>query len=107
MPQDRILILEEGNQPHPRCTQCDMFSPGEALHWAHPTSVICRHRSERKVRRLVVEDTEECKGRVFSAYGKPLTAVPLFKYLGRTSLSSDNDWQAGEQNLQRARGEWG
>ena len=41
-------------------------------------------------------------GRVFSAYVTPLMAVPLFKYLGRTSLSSDNDWPTVEQNLQRA-----
>ena len=41
-------------------------------------------------------------GRVFSAYVTPLMAVTLFKYLGRTSLSSDNNWPTVEQNLQRA-----
>ena len=30
-----IVILEEGNQPHPRCPQCDMFVPQEALNRAH------------------------------------------------------------------------
>ena len=28
-------------------------------------------------------------------------AVPLFKYLGRTLLYSDNDWRAVEQKLQK------
>ena len=31
-PRSRILILEEGNQPHPRCSQCGMFVPREALY---------------------------------------------------------------------------
>ena len=42
-------------------------------------------------------------GIVFSEYGTSLMAVPFFNYLGRTLLSSDNDWPAVEQNLRRAR----
>ena len=68
---------------------------------------MCRHGTERKRRRLVVEETEERMGRVFSAYGTPLTAVPSFKYLWRTFSYSDNDWPEVEQNLQRERGKWG
>ena len=41
-------------------------------------------------------------GRVLSEFGTPLTAVLLFKYLGRTLLSSDNGCTAVEQNLERA-----
>ena len=74
--RESIVILEEGNQPQPRCSQCDMFIPREALNWAHPTSDMCRPGLERKQRRLVVEKTEERKGRVLSAYGTPLAAVP-------------------------------
>ena len=37
-------------------------------------------------------------------YGTPLTAIPLFKYLGQTLVSSDNDWTAAEHNLRRAQG---
>ena len=40
--------------------------------------------------------------RVFSEYVTPLMAVPLFKYLGSTLLSSDNDGTVVEQNLERA-----
>ena len=40
--------------------------------------------------------------RVFSEYVTPLMAVTLFKYLGGTLLSSDNDWTAVEQNLESA-----
>ena len=43
-------------------------------------------------------------GRIFPAYGTPLTAVPSFKYLGRTLSSSDENWPTVEQNIWRARG---
>ena len=29
--RDTIIILEEGNLPHPRCENCDMFVPWRAL----------------------------------------------------------------------------
>ena len=29
--RDTIIILEEGNLPHPRCENCDMFVPWQAL----------------------------------------------------------------------------
>ena len=45
--------------------------------------------------------------RVFSAYGTPLTVVSLFRYLERTLFSTDKNWPAVEQNLQRAQVKWG
>ena len=47
---------------------------------------MCRHETERKQRRLVVEDLEEQMGWVLSAYGMPLMAVSLFWYLGKNCL---------------------
>ena len=46
-------------------------------------------------------------GRVLSVYGTPLTAVPLFKYLGRTMSSSNNNWTVVKHNLWRAQDKWG
>ena len=106
-PRYRIFILEEGNQPHPRFPQCDMFAPQEALNRVHPTSEIFRRRTERKRRRLLVEDTEEYMGRVLSAYDTPLTEVFYLYYLGKTFSSIDDDWPAVERNLCRAHGKWG
>ena len=84
-----------------------MFVPQESLNQVQPTSAMCRRGTERKGRRLVVEETEEQMGRVFSSYGKPLTAVSSFQYLERTLSSSNNDWPAVERNLQRVRGKRG
>ena len=78
-----------------------MFVPQEALNRAHLTSAMFRRRTERKRQRLVVEETEELMGRVFLAYRTPLMTVSLFRCLGQTLLSSDNNWPAVEQNLRR------
>ena len=53
-PWDRIVIVEEGNQPHSHFPLCDMFFPQEELNQAHPTSDMCQRRSERNQQRLVV-----------------------------------------------------
>ena len=106
-PWNRIIILEEENQPHPWCPQCDIFSPQEALNRAYPTPSMCQCETYRKRRRLVVEETEEQMGRVFLAYGTMPTEVSSFRYLGRTLLSFDYNWSAVERNLQRARVKWG
>ena len=76
--QDSIVILEEGNQPHLRFPQCDMFFPQEALYQVHTTSAMCWRRTERKLWRLVVEETEEQMVQVLAAYGTPLMAVSSF-----------------------------
>ena len=39
---------------------------------------MCRRRMERKRRRFLVEEMEEHMGRIFSAYGTPLTEVSSF-----------------------------
>ena len=64
-PWDNIVFLEEWNKPYSWFPQCDMFVPQESLNWAHPTSEIFRSGTERKQRRFVVEETEDCMGRVF------------------------------------------
>ena len=45
---------------------------------------------------MVVVETEERIGRVFLEYGTPLMEVPLFKSLGQTIFSSDDNWPAAE-----------
>ena len=40
--RDTIIILEEGNLPHPRCTNCDMFVPWRALNGCHKSTEMCR-----------------------------------------------------------------
>ena len=36
--RDVVIILEEGNLPHPRCKNCDMFVPWRALNGRHKST---------------------------------------------------------------------
>ena len=37
---DMIVILEEGNRPHPRCPACDMFVTCSSMNHCHPTTTL-------------------------------------------------------------------
>ena len=80
--QDTIVILEEGNQPQPRCPQCDMFVTQKALDQAHPDTAMCWRGPRSKWWKLVAADTKEQIRKVFLAYGTLLKEVTSFKYLG-------------------------
>ena len=106
-PRDSIVILEEGNQPHSWLPRCVMFVSQEALNQVQPTSAMWRCGAEKKLRRLVVVETEERMGRVFLEYGTLLMVVSSLRYLVRMLLSSIYDWPAVEWNLRRAQRKWG
>ena len=67
--RDTILILEEGNPPHTRCTQCDILLPWSTLNWRHLSTAQCTRGEERKIIRLAEEDLQESLERAFQAYG--------------------------------------
>ena len=46
--QDIVIILEEGNLPHPRCTDCDMFVLWRALNGHHKSTEMCRGGADKK-----------------------------------------------------------
>ena len=64
-----VVILEEGNFPHPRCTRCNMMVPRQALNGRHPVTSQCKKGAERKRRRLAEAETRESAERAFEAYG--------------------------------------
>ena len=76
--QDTVVMLEEGNFPHPRCARCDMQVPRKALNGRHLGTAQCAKGAERKRRRLAKTETREKLERAFSAYGKPMEAVLEF-----------------------------
>ena len=59
--QDTVVMLEEGNLPHPRCPRCDMQVPRKALNGRHMGTAQCKKGAERKRRRLA--ETETWKNR--------------------------------------------
>ena len=54
--QDTMLILEEGNLPHPRCPLCDMLVTWRSLNESHKRTAQCKTGLERKQRCLSAEE---------------------------------------------------
>ena len=67
--QDTVVMLEEGNFPHPRCARCDMQVPRKALNGSHLGTAQCAKGAERKRRRLAETETRENSERAFRSYG--------------------------------------
>ena len=65
---DTMVILEEGNSPHPRCAQSNMIVPWQALNGRHPGTAQCKNVVEQKRRRLGEAETRESTERSFEAY---------------------------------------
>ena len=101
-----MVMLEEGNFPHPRCAKCDMQVPRRALNGRHPGTVQCEKGAERKRRRLTETETRENSERAFEAYGAPIDSVLEFKYLGRILTATYDDWPPVVGNLRKARRSW-
>ena len=105
--RDIIIILEEGNFPHPRCENCDMFVPWRALNGCHKSTEMCRSGAERKQRRLAEAEIRDSTDMAFEVYGHQIQSVPRFKYLGRVLTEGDDDWPAVAGNLEKAWKIWG
>ena len=63
--QDIVIILEDGNLTHPRCSQCDMLVPWGALNGRHHATTLCRKGAERKRRRILEEELRDSTERAF------------------------------------------
>ena len=87
-----VVMLEEGNSPHPRCARCDTQVPRKALNGRHLGTAQCAKGLERNIRRMAETETRENPEQAFKAYGEPMEAVSEFRYLGRLLTATDNDW---------------
>ena len=56
---DTVVIMEEGNSPHPRCARCDMLVPRQALNGRHPATAQCAMGAKRKRQQLAEAETRE------------------------------------------------
>ena len=103
--RDTVIILDEGNLPHPRCPRCYMLVPCKALNRRQVTTAQCAKGAEQNIWRLVEEEMQENKenkDRAFHTYVMPLEIVTLFKYLGRVLMVADKDCTLVLVNLWKA-----
>ena len=54
--RDTVVILEEGNLPHPRCPLCNMLVPWRDLNGTYQRTAQCKLGAERKRRRLAADE---------------------------------------------------
>ena len=94
-----VLILEEGNLPHPQCARCNILVPRRSLNGRHSSTVQCARGAERKRRRLAELEIRERSEQAFEAYGKPIQNVLTFRYLGRVLTVGDDDCLAVVGNI--------
>ena len=104
---DTMVMLEEGNSPHPRYARCDMQVPQKALNGRHLGTAQCAKGLERKRQWLDETETRENLEQSFKAYGEPMETVSEFRYLGRLLTATDDDWPAVAGNIKKARRIWG
>jgi hypothetical protein len=77
-----------------------------ALYGKHQHTRLCREGWERKKQHEAAEAARIALARMFTAYGEDLERVEVFKYLGQSLTYEDNDSQAMQLNLKKARKSW-
>ena len=77
--RDIVIILEEGNIPHPRCPRCDIFVLWRALNGRHKNTEMCRSGADKKRRRLAEVEVRDSAEMDFEVYGEQIQTVPRFK----------------------------
>ena len=73
-----VVILEEGNIPHPRFIRCNMMFPRWALNGSHPSTAQCARGADCNRQRIAEEELRESSERAFEAYGETLENVTAF-----------------------------
>ena len=77
--RDIVIILEEGNLPHPRFPRCDMLVPWRELNGRHHATAQYKKVAERKRRRMAEAELRDSAERAFKSCGKPLETVSTLK----------------------------
>ena len=106
----KVVILQEGMEPLPRCNQCGMHIP-EAQQVNKRRMEICEKATEIWITWRDVDIAKRCGDMESSLYGRDgdvlVEGVAKFKYLGPTPEQTYDDCTAVLQNVKQARMVWG
>ncbi len=101
-PKDLAKVQEEGKFRW--CWRCRMqVNP---RYTGHQNSKECQVGVERRQQREAAVTSALALRQQFSVNGEALEQVEVFKYLGRLLVQDDDDIQAIQAQLQKARGTW-
>ena len=70
--RDVVIILEEGNLPHPRFPRCDILVPWRSLNGRHKSTAMCSSGAEKKRRLLAEAEVRDSAEMAFEVYGEQL-----------------------------------
>ena len=66
--REKIVVLEEGNLPLPKCSCCDMFVTWEDLNGRHQAMSMCAKEVEQKYMCQVYEEADAGAEAAFQTY---------------------------------------
>jgi hypothetical protein len=101
-PFNKVVVSMEGYLP--QCEHCAM-----QVNPAYPRHIQtqeCQTGGKRKLQRESAVRSELALCRQFSVHGDVLECIEVFKYLGHLLAQDNNNAQAIQQQLQKARGVW-
>jgi hypothetical protein len=96
----------EGSHPLPQCNRCGLQILYAAMNGQHHETALCKDGVARKAQHAAAERAHLALRQMFTAYGKELERVEVFKYLGRLLAYDNNDTQAVKNNLKKVRIVW-
>ena len=102
----KIFILDEGNQPYPRFTKCDMFVSHKSLNGRHLVKFFFQRGEERKRCRLAEEKERAGTELAITVYEILLALATFFKYLQRVLLAADVNWPLVVINIWQSSQKW-
>jgi hypothetical protein len=106
-PHDTVCILEEGGQPLPQCSKCNMHLPYSTLNGKrHENSRLCKQGAALKAHRLQEEKLRKDRDLDIQIGDSTLPKVTSFCYLGRVLAANSSDWPALYKNLKKAQAKW-
>ncbi len=96
----------EGSLPLLQCDRCGLQITYTAINGQHYETAMCRDGVAGKAQHAAAERAHLALHLKFTANGKELERVKVFKYLGRLSAYNNNDTRAVRGNLKKVQGIW-
>jgi hypothetical protein len=87
----------------PQCNRCGLQILYKTMNDRHYETALCKDRVARKVHHAAAERAHLALQNTFTAYGKGIERVEVFKYLGRLLAYNNNNSQVVHWNLKKAR----
>jgi hypothetical protein len=101
-PMDYVVVKKEGR--HPRCPRCSMQV--DPWYLVHINMQECRMGTARRHQRDMAVRSALALRQQFTVHGDMLERFEVFGYLGRLLSQDDNDIQAVQSQLRKARKTW-